>query len=65
MIYKIKTIHRKLKIKQHETHQKPGGELGYSGRVNSSCSTSGTCHVTFVTNPVIGHEWGKALIVIT
>jgi len=56
MIYKIKTLHRKLKIKQHETHQKPGGELGYSGRVNSSCSTSGTCRVTFVTNPVIGHE---------
>jgi hypothetical protein len=27
------------------------------GRINSSCSTSGTGRVTLVTNPVINHEW--------
>jgi len=30
-----------------------GGELRCSGRVSSSCYTSGTCHVNLVTNPVI------------
>ena len=30
-----------------------------SGRVSSSCSTSGTRRVILVTNPVISHEWGK------
>jgi hypothetical protein len=35
---------------------KPGGELRCSGRVSSSCSTSGTRHVNLVTNPVISHE---------
>jgi hypothetical protein len=30
-----------------------------SGRVSSSWSTSSTCRVTFVTNPVISQEWGK------
>jgi len=40
-------------------------ELMCSGRVNSSYSTSDTRHVTLVTNPVISHEWGKNLIVIT
>jgi len=38
---------------------KTGGELRCSGRVNSSCSTSGTRRVNLVTNPVINHEWGK------
>jgi hypothetical protein len=38
---------------------KSQGELGCSGRVNSSCSTSGTRRVNLVTNPVISHEWGK------
>jgi hypothetical protein len=40
------------------------GELRYSGRVNSSCSTSATRRVTLVTNPSISHEWGKDRIVI-
>ena len=40
------------------------GELRFSGRVISSCSTSDTHHVTLVTNPVISHEWGKFRIVI-
>jgi hypothetical protein len=30
-----------------------------SGRVSSSCSTSGTHRVSLVTNPVISREWGK------
>jgi hypothetical protein len=30
-----------------------------SGRVISSCSTSGTRCVNLVTNPVISHQWGK------
>ena len=40
------------------------GELRYSGRVSSSCSTSATRRVTLVTNPSISHEWGKDRIVI-
>ena len=38
---------------------KNGGELRCSGRVSSSCSTSGTRRVNLVKNPVISHEWGK------
>ena len=45
MIYK--TLHRKLKVEQHERHQKKNkkkkrgvGELRCSGSVSSSCSTS-------------------------
>ena len=30
-----------------------------SGRVNSSCSTSGTRRINIVINPVISHERGK------
>ena len=44
---------------------KTGGELRCSGRVCSSCSTSGTCHVTLITNPVISHEWGNDREVLT
>jgi hypothetical protein len=29
-----------------------------SGKVSSSCSTSGARRVNLVTNPVISHEWG-------
>ena len=35
---------------------KTGGELRCSGRVRSSCSTSGTRRVNLVTNPVISRE---------
>ena len=38
---------------------KAGGELRFSGRVSSSCSTSDTCRVNLITNPVISREWGK------
>ena len=34
-------------------------ELRFTGRVSSSCSTSGTCRANIVTNPVISHERGK------
>ena len=44
---------------------KTGGELRCSGRVGSSCSTSGTRRVNQVTNSVISHEWGKDREVFT
>ena len=47
------------------TPLKTGGELRCSGRVGSSCSSSGTRHVNLVTNPVISHEWGKDREVFT
>ena len=55
------TQHRKLKNKQHEPHQKLGGDLRCSGRVSRSCSTCGTRRVAYVIiNPVnslnsVGH----------
>jgi hypothetical protein len=61
-----KTLHRKLKIEQHEPHLKP--EVNWCfGRVSSSCSTGITHRVTLVTNPVIlvSHERGKDRTVIT
>jgi len=36
---------------------KTGGELWLSRSVSSSCSTIGTRHVTFITNPVIIKSW--------
>jgi hypothetical protein len=44
---------------------KSRGELVCSGRVSSSCSTSGTRRVNLVTNPVISHEWGQDREVFT
>jgi hypothetical protein len=44
---------------------KTGGELRCSGRVSSSCSTSGTRCGNLVTNPLIMHEWGKDRKVFT
>jgi len=38
------------------TPLKTGDELMCSGRVSSSCSTSGTGRVTLATNPVISSE---------
>ena len=38
------------------TSLKTRGEFRCSGRVSSSCSTSGTRRVNQVTNPVISHE---------
>jgi hypothetical protein len=47
------------------TPLKTGGELRCSGRVSSTCSTSGTRCVNLVTNPVISREWGKDREVFT
>jgi hypothetical protein len=44
------------KTKDTRTPLKTGDELWCSGRVGSSCSTSGTCLVAPVTNPVISNE---------
>ena len=41
------------------TPLKTAGEPMCSGRVGSSCSTSGTRRVNLLTNPVISHECGK------
>ena len=49
----------KTKDRVTRTPLKTGGELGCSGGVSSSCSTSGTRGVNLVTNPVISSEWGK------
>ena len=47
------------------TPLKTGGELRCSGRVSSSCPTSGTRRVNLVTNPVISHECEKDREVFT
>jgi hypothetical protein len=49
----------KTKGRVTQTPLKTGGELRCSGRVRSSCSTSGTRRVNLVTNPVISRKWGK------
>jgi len=59
-----KTLHRKLKIEQREPI-KYRGELRCSGRISSSCSTSDTCRVTLVKNPVISLECGNDREVFT
>jgi hypothetical protein len=55
----------KTKDRETRTPLKTGGELRCSGRVSSSCSTSGTRRVNLVTNPVISREWGKEREVFT
>ena len=49
----------KTKVRVTRTPLKTGDKLVCSGRVGSSCSTSGTLRVNLVTNPVISHKWGK------
>jgi hypothetical protein len=58
-----KTLHRKLKIVQHEPRIKTGSELVCSRRLSSS--TRSTRYVTLDTNPGIRHGWGKDQILIT
>ena len=41
------------------TPLKAGGEVRCCGGVRNSCSTSGTCRVSQVANPVISYEWGQ------
>ena len=55
----------KIKDWVTRTPLKTSGELRCSGKVSSSCSTSGTCHVNLVTILVISHEWGKDWEVFT
>jgi hypothetical protein len=55
----------KTKDQVTRTPLKTRVELRCSGRVSSSCSTSDTCHVNLVTNPVISHERGKDREVFT
>ena len=49
----------KTKDRVTRTPLKPGGELRCSGRVSSSCSTSGTCWITLVTTLMVSHKGGK------
>ena len=49
----------KTKDRVTRTQLKTGDELRCSGRISSSCSTSGTRRVNLVTNPVLSDEWGK------
>ena len=51
----------KTKNRVTRTPLKAGGELRCSGMVGSSSSTSGTRRCNLVTNPMISHEWWKAL----
>jgi hypothetical protein len=46
----------KTKDRLTRTPLKPRGELGCSGKVSSSCSTSGTHRINIVTKPMISHE---------
>ena len=46
----------KTKDRVTQTPLKTGGKLRCSGRLSSSCSTSGTRRVILVTNPVLSHE---------
>jgi hypothetical protein len=46
------------------TPLKPGGELRCSGRISSSCSTSGTRRGNIVTQPVISREWEKEVLYV-
>ena len=55
----------KTKDQVTRTPLKNGSELRCSGRVNSSCSTSGTRRVNLVTKPMISHEWEKDWEVFT
>ena len=55
----------KTKDRVTRTPLKTEGELRCSGRLNSSCFTSGTRRVNLVTNPVISREWGKDQNVLT
>jgi hypothetical protein len=55
----------KTKDRVTRTPLKTGCELRCSGRVGSSCFTSGTRRVNLVTNPVISREWGKDQKVLT
>jgi hypothetical protein len=52
----LQNITYKTKGRITQTPLKTGGEFRCSGRVGSSCSTSGTHRVTLVINPAIRRE---------
>ena len=60
------TIYNTQKTKDRVTWTplNTGGELRCFGRVNSSCSTSGTRRINVVTKPVISHKCEKNLDVL-
>jgi hypothetical protein len=60
----LQNITQNSKDQAARTPQKNGNELRCSRRLSSSCSTSGTCHVTLIANPVICHEREKDRILI-
>jgi hypothetical protein len=53
---KQRSSKHKTKDRVTRSPLKIGGELTFSGRVSSSCSTGGTRRNNLVTNPVISHE---------
>ena len=59
-----KHTHR-TKDRATRTPLKTGDELRCSGRVSSSCSTSGTRRVYLIIDTVISHDWGKDREVLT
>jgi hypothetical protein len=61
----LQNITHKTKDQVRRTPLKTRGEVRWSGRVGSSCSTSGTHRVNLVTNPVTSYEWGKDREVFT
>jgi len=61
----LQNITHKTKDRVTRTPLNTRGELRCSGRVGSSCSTSGTRRVTLITNVVISHERGKDRKVLT
>jgi hypothetical protein len=54
-----------LSVLRYTVYDCPFGIYKRSGRINSSCSTSGTRRANLVTNPVISYEWGKDQEVVT
>ena len=58
-----KTLSIKLKIEHNTDPTKLSVNSGV--RASSACSTSGTSHVTLVTNQVISHERGKDRYALT
>ena len=61
----LQNITHKTKDRVTRTPLKTVCKFGCSGRISSSCSTSGTRRVTLVTNLVISHERGKDRKVFT
>jgi hypothetical protein len=55
-VYRRRTDNTMAKDRVTRTPLKTGGELRCSGRVSSSCSTSGTRRVNLFTNPVVSRE---------